>query len=42
MLSACNRYRVGPAIMHCIAGLKNNPAMIVKSRYVNHALLEND
>jgi hypothetical protein len=30
------------AAVHCIAGLKNNPAMIVKSRHVNHALLEND
>jgi len=42
MLSVRNRRGVGTATMHYIAGLKNNPAMIVKSRKLNHALLEND
>jgi hypothetical protein len=42
MLSARFHQRVGKAACHRIADLINNPAMIVKSSHVNHALLEND
>jgi hypothetical protein len=42
MLSARHRDRVGLAAAYRITGLVNNPAIIVKSRNVNHALLEND
>jgi hypothetical protein len=42
MLSVRKRWRLGMAAAYRNAGLKNNAAMIVKSGYVNHALLEND